>query len=82
TPEVAVRLTARVEPCFVSLDPRRPTYAQLDLRGPREILRGADDGSEMGVFSSLMRPQREDGLRIRLDEYLPVRLEAGIFHDS
>lgn len=80
TPQDARRLTARVEPCFTSLDVRHPGYAQLDVRGPQEILRGADDGSQMGVFSSLQQPQREDGLRIRLDEYLPVRLEAGNFY--
>jgi hypothetical protein len=34
----------------------------------------------MGVYQSLRTPQREDALRIRLDEYLPVGLEAGIFY--
>ena len=76
------RLTARVEPLFTTLDFRRPAYAQLDPRGPRSILRGADDGTEMGVYSRLAQPQREDGLSLRLDEYLPVKLKAGIFHDS
>lgn len=80
TASEAARITARVEPCFTSLDPRHPAYAQLEWRGPRAIARGADDASEMGVFNRLRQPQREDGLRMRLDEYLPVELEAGIFY--
>jgi hypothetical protein len=36
----------------------------------------------MGVFSSLKAPQREAGLRIRLDEFLPVALEAGVLFAS
>jgi hypothetical protein len=40
---------------------------------------GAEDGSEMGVFSLLQQPQREANLRIALDEYLRFGLEAGIF---
>jgi len=74
----AERLVARLRPRFTRLVYGDPAYCQLDWRGPREILRGAEDGSEMGVFSSLQQPLREDDLRLRLDEYLPVGLEAGI----
>lgn len=69
---------APLVPRFVTLRYGRPAYAQLDWRGPAAILQGADDGSEMGAFSSLRQPQREAGLRQRLDEYLPVGLEAGV----
>lgn len=72
------RITARLAPRFSSLDYGHPAYCQLDWRGPRQINRGAEDESEMGVFSRLKHPQREAGLRLRLDEYLPVGLEAGI----
>ena len=34
----------------------------------------------MGVFCTLKQPQREANLRIRLNEYLPVGLEAGIIY--
>jgi hypothetical protein len=34
----------------------------------------------MGVFESLKQPQRETNLRIRLDEYMPYGLEAGILY--
>jgi hypothetical protein len=78
TPAEAEKLARRVAPRFTSLRYGDPAYAQLDWRSPKEILRGAEDGSEMGAFSSLEQPQREDALRARLNEYLPVGLEAGI----
>jgi hypothetical protein len=79
TPAQLAALTARVRPRFETLAFGRPAYAQLSRRGPVEIFRGADDESEMGVFSHLKQPQRLDNLRARLDEYLRVGLEAGIF---
>jgi hypothetical protein len=75
-------MQARLSPRFTSLVYGRPGYGQLDWRGPDAITRGAEDGSEMGVFSSLKAPQREAALRIRLDEFLPVALEAGILFAS
>jgi hypothetical protein len=56
----------------------QPAYAQLREGCPMQIRTGAEDGSEMGVFSHLKQPQREGNLRLRLDEYLPFGLEAGI----
>jgi hypothetical protein len=44
------------------------------------IRRGADDGSEMGVFHDVYAPQRESNLLVRLEEYLRFGLEAGIFY--
>jgi hypothetical protein len=78
----AAGITSRLAPRFTTLIYGGPGYGQLDWRGPAEIYRGAEDQSEMGVFSSLNQPQREDGLRIRLDEFLPVQLEAGIFFST
>ena len=40
----------------------------------------AEDGSEMGAFSHVKQPQRESNLRIRLQEYLPFGLQAGIIY--
>jgi len=34
----------------------------------------------MGAFSHVKQPQRESNLRIRLDEYLPFGLQAGILY--
>ena len=58
----------------------RPEFAQLRRTCPLQVRTGAEDGSEMGAFSVLKQPQREANLRLRLDEYLPVGLEAGIVY--
>lgn len=69
-------------PRFTSLRYGVPAYCQLSARTPDAIRRGADDESEMGAFHFLFGPQRESDLITRLDEYLRVGLEAGIFHES
>lgn len=79
TPGEVRRRAARVFPRFTSLAYGEPGYGQLHWRGPAEVYRGSEDESEMGAFSSLLQPQREDSLRVRLDEYLRLGLEAGIF---
>ncbi len=71
---------ARVVPSFTSIHYGDPGYAQLHLNSPGEIRTGAEDGSEMGVFCHLKQPQRETNLRIRLEEYLPFGLDAGIIY--
>ena len=67
---------------FNSLRYGRPAYCQLSSSCPQEIRRGADDGSEMGVFHDLFQPIREANLRVRLEEYLRFGLEAGIFYQT
>lgn len=69
-------------PRFTSLRYGVPAYCQLGPRTPDAIRRGADDEAEMGVFHFLFQSQRESDLITRLDEYLRVGLEAGIFHES
>jgi len=69
---------APIMPRFTSRPYGTPGYAQLDRSCPDEIRRGAEDGSEMGVFHDLFQPQREDNLRLRLDEYVPAGCDAGI----
>ena len=70
----------RVKPRFTSTRYGNPAYAQLALDCAREIVRGADDESEMGAFHDLFQPQRAANLRARLDEYTPVGMEAGVFY--
>ncbi|MDO0931810.1 hypothetical protein QQY66_08995 [Streptomyces sp. DG2A-72] len=72
------RCTA-VRPLFAAVRYGTPWYGQLADRGPEEIRRGSDDGAELGAFHDLYRPQREDGLRARLQEYTPAGTDAGIF---
>lgn len=70
---------ARLQPGFTSRQYGQPAYAQLSGRCAEEIRTGAEDGSEMGVFSQLKQPQRLANLRAGLEEYLRFGLEAGIF---
>jgi hypothetical protein len=67
-------------PSFNATAYGQPEYCQLRLAAPEQIRTGAADGSEMGVYCQLKQPQRESNLRIRLDEYLPFGLEAGLIH--
>jgi hypothetical protein len=70
----------RVKPEYTAEAYGLPAYLQLSLRGPEEISKGAEDGSEMGVYCHLKQPQREANLRVRLREYLPFGLEYGVIY--
>lgn len=72
----------RVVPQFNSIRYGQPKYCQLSNTTAEEIKRGADDESEMGVFHDLFQPQREANLRIRLEEYTPAGMNAGIIFAS
>ena len=52
----------------------RPGYGQLSQAAPRELLRGAENGSEVGAWSGLLNPIKFDSLRTKVDEYLPFGL--------
>ncbi len=52
----------------------QPSYAQLSQSAPAGLLTGAENGSEIGAFSSLLGPIRLDGLRAKVDEYMPFGL--------
>ncbi len=67
---------------FTSLRYGTAVYAQLGQAASAEIRTGADDEGEMGVYHHLHKPQRETNLRLRLDEYLRVGLEAGVFYET
>lgn len=72
----------RVEPDFVSTRYGAATYGQLALTCAPEIARGAEDGSEMGVFHHLHQPQRAANLRTRLNEYTPAGVDAGVIFEN
>jgi len=67
-------------PAFGSRRFGDPDYAQLRIDCPRALRTGAADASEMGAFHFLFEPQREANLRMRLDEYLPIGLQAGLIY--
>jgi hypothetical protein len=68
----------RLWPRFNSLRYGMSTYCQLAQDCAPEIKQGADDESEMGVFHHLYQPQRATNLRVRLQEYTPAGMDAGI----
>jgi len=72
----------RVRPQFNSTRYGRPTYCQLAETCAAEIVRGADDESEMGVFHDLFQPQRLANLRARLDEFAPAATDTGIILET
>lgn len=71
-------LALGVQPIFTSTNYGDPGYAQLSIKGPTAIFRGADNGAEIGVFNELLQPLRIDNLNALLAEYLRFGLEAGI----
>ena len=72
----------RVHPVFNSVRYGMAVYCQLAECCAEEIKRGADDESEMGVYHHLFQPQRMANLRVRLDDYIPARMDVGIILSS
>ncbi len=69
-------------PLFESMRYGDPAYLKLIASTDDSVRRGADDGGEMGAFHFVLAPQRETDLRVRLQEYIPVGLEFGIFYET
>lgn len=78
--QIAEEIRARLKPGFHSLRYGAPGFGQLRLASPSQILMGADDESEMGVYHRLHQQQRANNLHSRLSEFLRVGLEAGAFY--
>jgi hypothetical protein len=72
----------RVRPQFTSNRYGNPGYAQLARTCAGEIKLGADDGSEMGAFHDLYRPQREANLLQRLEEFVPAGMDVGLLYSD
>ena len=70
----------RVIPAFTSETHGDAGYAQLSAACPEQISAGGEDGGEMGAFQLLQQGRRQANLRMRLDEYLPFGLRAGIIY--
>jgi hypothetical protein len=65
-------------PRFTSDRYGTPGYAQLSLDAPAQIVSGADDGAEVGVYHDLFQPQRLTNLALRLADYTPAGCDAVI----
>jgi hypothetical protein len=70
------------EPLFISLRYGQPGYGKLLASTSDVVRRGADDGGEMGAFHFVLAPLRENDLRTRVEEYIPVGLDYGIFYQT
>lgn len=73
-------VAAHNAPRFASLNYGHPEYARLRDETPASITAGAERGGEMGAFCHLETGRRAANLRIRLDEYLPVGLDAAVIY--
>ena len=72
------RARRRVVPVFDSDRYGTSAYVRLASACPPEIVRGADDESEMGVFHDLYQPQRLANLVARLEQYTPARTDSAV----
>lgn len=61
---------------FSSLRFGDPGYATLSVVAPIEISEGAENGSEMGAFSSLLRPIHLNSIQNKVDEFKPAGVIA------
>ncbi|KAA8884202.1 hypothetical protein F3087_35215 [Nocardia colli] len=68
----------RVRPLFTDLRYGTPGYAQLRTDCAPEIVRGADDESELGVWHDLYQPQRLANLTARLEQFTPAHTDVAV----
>ena len=59
---------------FTSIRFGDPGYMQLTENCPDTIVRGAENRSEMGAYNKLINPVKYDGLRAKVEEYMPFGL--------
>ncbi len=66
-------------PQFVSLRFGAAGYAMLSGDVPVAVWKGADNGSQMGVFQTAQETEAVTNIQIRSAEFLPANLERGVF---
>jgi len=59
-----------------------PGFAQLSDIAPDAYVRGAENGAEIGAFSSELNPIKEDSLVTKVEEYLPFGLLPFVVHEN
>jgi hypothetical protein len=59
---------------FVSRRFGDPGFTQLSEGAPEDVVRGAENGSEIGVWSGELNPIKLDSLARKVEEYLPFGL--------
>jgi hypothetical protein len=68
-----------LEPAFVTLRFGKPGYCLLSGDVPIAIWKGADNGSQIGVYYQIQETEAVTNIQIRSGEYLPANLERGVF---
>ncbi len=66
-------------PQFVTVRYGSPAYLLLSGECPMAVWTGADNGSQLGVYLQIQETEAVRNVQIRAPEYLPARLESGIF---
>jgi hypothetical protein len=59
-----------------------PGYVQLSETAPDSIIRGAENRSEIGAFSSLLTPIKMDDLKAKVNEFMPFSLIAQYINET
>jgi hypothetical protein len=67
---------------FVSRRLGDPGYVQLSETAPDSIIRGAENRSEIGAFSSLLSPIKLDDLKAKVNEFMPFGLIAQYINET
>ena len=70
---------AALTPSFVSQTFGQPGYCLLSGFTPLAVWKGADNGSQMGVYLGIQETEAVTNVGIRSAEYLPANLERGVF---
>jgi hypothetical protein len=68
-----------LEPTFVTLGFGKPGYCLLSGDVPMAVWKGADNGSQMGVYYQIQETEAVANIQIRSAEYLPANLQSGVF---
>ena len=70
---------AVLDPGFITVRYGDPAYLLLSGDCPMAVWTGADNGSQLGVYHQVEETQAVRNVQIRAPEYLPARMEAGVF---
>ena len=68
-----------LEPKFISLAFGDPSYCLLSGDVATAIWKGADNGSQIGVYYQMRETEAVANIAIRSQEYLPANLQRGVF---
>ena len=68
-----------LEPTFITLQFGKPGYCLLSGDVPMAVWKGADNGSQMGVYYQIQETEAVSNIQIRSAEYMPANLQSGVF---